>query len=90
MRLSTMNKFIALNKLLGLGFWLVFIVNIFMPFAAAASQWIMWIGVAMLAVHLIEFVVMRKKLQSHGHSGLMNFVWVMLYGILYWKPLLRE
>lgn len=85
-----MNKFIAVNKLLLLGFWLVFIVNIFMPFAAPAGQWIMWIGGAMLAVHLIEFVVMRKKLLNHGHSGLMNFVWVMLCGILYWKPLLRE
>ena len=56
-----MNKFIAVNKLLLLGFSLVLIVNIFMPFAAPAGQWLMWIGGAMLAVHLIEFVVMRKK-----------------------------
>ncbi len=85
-----MNKFIAVNKFLLLGFWLVVIVNIFMPFAAAAGQWIMWIGGAMLLVHLIEFVVMRKKLQNRGHSGVMNFVWIMLCGILYWKPLLSE
>ena len=85
-----MNKFIAINKFLLLGFWLVFIVNIFMPFAGAVGQWVMWIGGAMLVVHLIEFVVMRKKLQDQGHSGLINFVWIMLCGILYWKPLLRE
>ena len=85
-----MNKFIAFNKLLLLGFWLVFIINIFMPFAGAADQWIMLIGLAILIVHLIEFVVMRKKLQSRGLSGLMNFVWVTLFGVLYWKPLLRD
>ena len=85
-----MNKFIAFNKLLLLGFWLVFMVNIFMPFAGAVDQWVMLIGLAMLVVHLIEFVVMRKQLQSSGHSGLMNFVWVTLFGLLYWKPLLRD
>jgi uncharacterized protein YhhL (DUF1145 family) len=85
-----MNKFIAFNKVLLLGFWLVFIVNIFMPFAGAADQWVMLIGLAMLIVHLIEFAVMRKKLRSRGHSGLTNFVSVTLFGVLYWKPLLRD
>ncbi|UVW34187.1 DUF1145 domain-containing protein [SAR92 clade bacterium H455] len=85
-----MNKVIAFNKLLLLGFWLVFTVNIFMPLAGAADQWVMLIGLAMLIVHLIEFFVMRKRLQSHGHSGLMNFAWVMLFGLFYWKPLLRD
>ncbi|ETN91842.1 putative membrane protein [Gammaproteobacteria bacterium MOLA455] len=85
-----MNKFIAFNKLLLLGFWLVFTVNVFMPFAGAVDQWVMLIGLAMLIVHLIEFFVMRKRLQSHGLSGLMNFVWVMLFGLFYWKPLLRD
>jgi uncharacterized protein YhhL (DUF1145 family) len=85
-----MNKFIALNKLLLVGFWLVFMVNVFMPFAGTATQWIMWVGAAMLAVHLIEFVVMRKPLQSRGHTGMVNFVWIMLFGILYWKPMLRD
>ena len=85
-----MNTFVAFNKFLLLGFWLVFIVNIFMPFAAAAGQWIMWIGLAMLVVHLTEYAMVRKQLQSRDHSGLRDFVWVMLVGILYWKPLLRE
>ncbi len=85
-----MDKFIAFNKLLLLGFWLVFIANIFMPLTGAADQWVMLIGMAMLIVHLIEFVVMRKQLQGRGHSGLMNFVWVTLFGLLYWKPLLRD
>ncbi|MDG1495885.1 MAG: DUF1145 domain-containing protein [Porticoccaceae bacterium] len=85
-----MNKFIAFNKLILLGFWLAFIVNVFLPLAGAVGQWIMWIGAAMFAVHLIEFVVMRKELQRRGHSGSMDFVWIMLWGILYWKPLLRE
>jgi uncharacterized protein YhhL (DUF1145 family) len=84
-----MDKFIAFNKLLLLGFWLVFIVNVFMPFEGAVDQWVMLIGIAMLSVHLIEFVVMRKQLRSRGHSGLMNFARVMLFGLLYWKPLLR-
>ena len=85
-----MDKFIAFNKLLLLGFWLVFIVNVFMPFEGAMDQWVMLIGIAMLSVHLIEFVVMRKQLKSRGHSGLMNFVWVTLFGLFYWKPLLRD
>jgi len=33
---------------------------------------------------------MRKRLQGSGHSGAMNFLLVMLFGILYWKPLLRD
>jgi uncharacterized protein YhhL (DUF1145 family) len=85
-----MNKFVAFNKLLLLGFWLVFAVNVFMPFAGAVDQWVMLIGLAMLVVHLIEFFVMRKRLKSRGHSGLMNFVSVTLFGLFYWKPLLRD
>ena len=85
-----MNKFIALNKLVLVCFWLAFMVNIGMPFAGAADQWVMLIGLAMFIVHLIEFFVMRKRLQGSGHSGAMNFFLVMLFGILYWKPLLRD
>jgi uncharacterized protein YhhL (DUF1145 family) len=77
-----MNKFIALNKLV--------LVCFCMPFAGAADQWVMLIGLAMFIVHLIEFFVMRKRLQGSGHSGAMNFLLVMLFGILYWKPLLRD
>ena len=84
-----MDKFIAFNKLLLLGFWLVFIVNVFLRFEVAMVLWVMLIGIALLSVHLIEFVLMLKQLRSRGHSGLMNFARVMLFGLLYWKPLLR-
>ena len=89
-----MKTFVALNKYLLLGFWLVFVLNLLAPgslsISASVSQWVNWIGLAMLVVHVLEFVAMRNKLASRGHAGAVNFVQVMLFGILYWKPLLRD
>ena len=85
-----MDKFLALNKYLLIGFWLVFVVNLVMPIASDAGQWVLWIGVLMFVVHAVEFLVVRKKLHARGYSGMESLFWVLLLGILYWKPLLRE
>ena len=85
-----MNKFIAFNKLILLGFWLAFIVNVFLPFAGAVGQWIMWIGLVILGVHLLELAVVYKRLQVAGHLTAHNVMWILVAGILHWRPLLRD
>jgi len=89
-----MKIFITLNKYLLAGFWLVFVTLLLAPYllpiSAESSQWVNWIGILLLVVHLLEFFIKRNTLKVRGHSGVMNFVLVMLFGIIYWKPLLEE
>jgi uncharacterized protein YhhL (DUF1145 family) len=84
------NLFVKINKFMFLVLFAVFTVNLFVPFAGAAGQWIMWIGLAVLGVHLLELVVVYKKLQAGGHLSIQNILWILVAGILHWKPLLRE
>jgi uncharacterized protein YhhL (DUF1145 family) len=85
-----MSNLIMINKALFLALFLVFLANILMPFDGPAGEWIMWVGLAVLAVHILELVVMYKKLQAGGHLTIRNVIWILIAGILHWRPLLRE
>lgn len=85
-----MNMFIKINKLMFLGLIALFVVNLVMPFAGAAGEWIMKIGLAVLGIHLLELAVIYKKLQAGGHVNAHNILWILVAGILHWRPLLRE
>jgi len=42
---------------------------------------------ATLAVHLVEFVVMRSVMEKAGGPMSGHFVQTVLYGLFHWKPL---
>lgn len=85
-----MNLFVKINKFMFLVLFAIFIVNLFVPLAGAAGQWIMWIGLVVLGIHLLELVFVYKKLQAGGYLSMHNILWILVAGILHWKPLLRE
>ena len=84
-----MSLFVKINKLMFLALFGLFTVNLLMPFPGAVGQWIMLIGLAILGVHLLELAVVYKKLQAAGHLTARNILWILVAGILHWKPLLR-
>ncbi len=86
-----MQNFIKINKYALLGFWLAFAVNVFMPLGGGeASMWIMRIGLALLAIHALELVVVFKGLKRIDRAAPADMVWVMLIGLFHWKPLLSK
>jgi uncharacterized protein YhhL (DUF1145 family) len=85
-----MAMFVKINKLMFLGLFGLFTVNIFLPFPGATGQWIMWIGLVILGVHLLELAVVYKRLQVAGHLTAHNVMWILVAGILHWRPLLRD
>jgi uncharacterized protein YhhL (DUF1145 family) len=50
----------------------------------------MWVGLGIVAIHVLELLVMYKKLRAGGHLTAKNVIWILIAGILHWKPLLRE
>ena len=85
-----MKNFIKINKGLLLAFWLAFVVNVFMPLGDWATHWVMGIGLLMLLVHALELAAVFKRLKRIGHATPVDFIWIMLLGLLHWKPLLRK
>ncbi len=85
-----MQNFIKINKYALLGFWLVFVINIFMPLADVAAMWVMRIGLALLAVHALELVFVYKGLKRIQRTAPLDLVLVMLVGLFHWRPLLAK
>ncbi len=85
-----MKNFIAFNRYLLLGFWLAFLVNIAMPFNEPWGGSVMNVGLALLAIHLLELVLVYRKLKLIERAKPIDLCWVMLLGILHWRPLLRK
>jgi uncharacterized protein YhhL (DUF1145 family) len=71
-------------------FWLVYVLNFFVPWFASGRTIIFWAGNVMAIAHLFEFLIKRKPLHEAGESGVDSFVQTMLYGFLYWQPLLKK
>ena len=85
-----MKHFIAFNRYLLLGFWLAFLVNIVMPFSAPWESGIMNVGLVLVAIHILELALVYKKLKLIGRANVADLSWVILLGILHWRPLLRK
>ena len=85
-----MKSFIKINKYALLGFWLAFLVNIFMPLGDVAGLWVMRIGLGLLAIHFVELLFVYKGLKRVDRGSPMDCAWVMLVGLFHWKPLLAK
>ncbi|MFT6154889.1 MAG: hypothetical protein ACJA0E_001887 [Bermanella sp.] len=85
-----MKIFNKLNLAALYAFWIAFVVNIIMPFPEGWSTGVMYIGLGLLVVHLIEFIIVFKKLKAVGHTSAKDFALVLLVGLFHWMPLIRK
>lgn len=85
-----MKQFLAFNRYLLLGFWLVFIVSQFMPGITPWPSIITYVGLILLAIHAVELILVFKPLKAMGRAGAKDCALVLLLGLLHWKPLLKS
>ena len=71
-------------------FWGAFIVNFFMPLDANIGVWVHWLGIALLVIHVLELLLVGSKLKAIGRFTSRDIGMVLLFGVLYWKPLVRK
>ncbi len=85
-----MEIFNQLNKIGLYAFWVAFIVNLIEPFSGEWGASVLYIGLGLLVVHLIEYALVFKRLKSIDKTSPKDFVMVMLVGLFYWVPLLKK
>ena len=71
-------------------FWIAYLLNYFGSWFGSAQGIIFWSGKLLLLAHLIEYLIKRKQLTELGQKPLESFAQTMLFGFLYWQPLLRR
>ena len=70
--------------------WIAFAVNLLSPVGGNLGLGIHWIGVVMLVLHVLELVVVYSKLKAINHGTAKDVINVLVFGVLYWKPLLSK
>jgi len=73
-----------LGKLVTLAFWLVVLASLIGLIEVPDPQRLNWIALAVLAIHLIEWLLMRAQLSKLG-DPLQQFLLVMLFGVFHLK-----
>lgn len=73
---------LGLGKALMVLFWWVLLVNLAMPQPAPFSLLINALGVALLAVHLLEIALFNAALRGRSHPGF-DRVQILLTGIFH-------
>ena len=77
-------------KYLFLGFWVFFILNLVSPIFGIFSTSIFRIGIFILILHVLELVFVYGKLKSIGRSSARDILSVLAFGLLFWRPLLKD
>ena len=44
----------------------------------------------MILAHLVEYLMVRTRLAKTGRSKIYNFLAVLFFGVVYWKPILSD
>ncbi len=70
-------------------FWLVLLISLFIPFPEGTQLRLEQVGVILAAVHLLEFALQRQRLEAIQAGGMGGFIQTMLFGFVYWHPLLK-
>lgn len=80
---------ITLTKALLILFWAVWVLGLLSLLPEPWIQPVLWIGVALLVIHLGEYLFLHAKVAARqdGNSGFFGF---MIFGFAYWLPLLRK
>jgi uncharacterized protein YhhL (DUF1145 family) len=81
-----MNNIWPIAKLILLGLYISAAISRFVPAMAGYSNILIGLAFLLLAVHLIEFLVLKDKLNAHA-PGKNHFLPTLLFGVAHTKPL---
>jgi uncharacterized protein YhhL (DUF1145 family) len=70
-------------------FYLVALASPFVPALASCSTTLLIIAGVLLLAHLGEYMMVRKRLNELPASENNHFIGVLLFGFIYWLPLLK-
>jgi uncharacterized protein YhhL (DUF1145 family) len=79
----------TLTKALLATFWIAWILSLVSLVPDPYGQPVMWIGVALLVVHFLEFLLVRSKM-TELQDGKTGFIETMVFGFGYWLPVLKR
>ena len=68
----------------GIILWLFVILGWAQMFSATVNMVLYYAGFVLIVAHFVEFLFMQKKIKAQGDSALMEFVYTMLFGFVYW------
>jgi len=84
-----MNKVAPIPKFIMLGVFAVAFTSPFIPLMAGISAYLVGFGFLVLAVHVAEYFFYKDRLAAKA-PGENHFLPVLLFGVLYIKPVLRD
>ena len=71
-------------------FWVAFAYNFFFPLPEPSSSVVSWAGIILAFTHVLEFAFKKAALDAIGAGGAHGFSQTLLFGFLYWMPLLKD
>ena len=81
---------VAILKPITIIFWLCFAYNFFFPFPEPFTSVVAWAGIILAVVHVIEFALKKSALDKINAGGVHGFCQTLLFGFMYWLPLLKS
>jgi uncharacterized protein YhhL (DUF1145 family) len=79
----------TLTKALLAIFWFAWVLSLFSLVPYPYGQPVIWVGVALLVLHFIEYLLVRSKM-AELQGGKTGFVGTMVFGFGYWLPVLKK
>ena len=76
-------------RLVFLILWIIFFLNFFKSFSSHWSSTISFAGLLLLILHLSEFVVVQSSPKFIRRAGIVDVIYVLLFGSNYWLPILE-
>ena len=71
--------------------WIFGFINAFNPFTNIFIFWLITlIFYGLIAAHIIECIVFRKKIINSPSGALMAFILTLIYGVLYLKTFSKD
>ncbi|MFT5482367.1 MAG: hypothetical protein ACI9GW_001017 [Halieaceae bacterium] len=72
-------------KIITIILWLAIIANLVVVFPQGVATTLNILGLALLAAHLGEYILFKKKIDAKPESGPVAFFMTMVFGLFYWK-----
>ncbi len=85
-----MQNFLTLGKYLTLGFWALPLLALFGVLGDPWDQYMLWAAVALFFAHLGELLLIQGALRRRNQAGVMDVIMVILVGLFYWVPVLKQ
>ncbi len=69
---------------------MIFFLNFFKPFSSHWSSTVTFAGLLLSILHLSEFVVVQSSPKFIRRAGIVDVIYVLLFGSNYWLPILEK